>query len=285
MSWTLRRAFVLVMALAGVGVLLYPAAATWFSDRAHAGVISGYVRSVTAMTPERTSRLLRVAEEYNRHLPTGPLLDPYTSSTSQAESAAGGSVWTYLHTLDVGPQGIIGLLAVPSIGVSLPIYHGTGADTLDRGIGHLYGTALPVGGSGTHSVLTGHSGIPGDTLFTHLHQVHLGDRFTVTVLDRTLTYEVDQIRTVLPAQTSSLVAVPGRDYITLVTCTPIGVNTHRLLVRGVRVNPPGAPGAQRDAVPGRPGAGFPWWVLEGLAALVVVVCGTAHLGGPSERAA
>jgi sortase A len=255
-------------------VLFYPQAGAWFSDRAHADTISGYVHTVTSMTPAQTSRELAAAREYNRHLPTGPLQDPYSASGGGRETVTGAAAAQYLHTLDVGPDGIIGILAIPHVGVSLPIYHGTGSLALERGLGHLYGTSLPVGGSGTHAVLAGHSGIAGITLFSNLHKVQLGDTFTVTVLDQTLTYRVDRIRTVLPEQTKDLQAVPGKDYVTLVTCTPIGVNTHRLLVRGVRIpTPADSPGP--EFLHGGAGPGFPWWTLEAGAGLLLLLVLTA----------
>lgn len=270
-TWTVRRFLVVVLGVAGIGVLLYPSAAAWFSDRAHAATVSGYVQAVRSMPPAETRRLLAQAHDYNRHLPAGPLLDPYSASGGGRETAIGSAAAAYLHTLDVGPEGMIGVLAIRSINLDLPIYHGTGSETLDHGVGHLFGTALPVGGPGTHAVLTGHSGIVNATLFSNLHHVQLGDEFTVTVLDQTLTYRVDQIRTVLPTQTRELVAVPGKDYVTLVTCTPIGVNTHRLLVRGVRVQTPGPGTPKPDFLTGHGGPGFPWWLAEALGAVVLVL--------------
>jgi sortase A len=273
-----RRAIVVLIAAAGLGVLLYPAAATWVSDRTHAAAVGAYVSTVDSMPPARVRELLADARDYNAHLPKGPLRDPYSASGAGKQTARGDGVDDYLHTLDVGPDTMMGVVAVPSIDVSLPIFHGTAADTLDRGVGHLYGTALPVGGAGTHSVLTGHSGIVGSTLFSNLHKVKPGDEVTVTVLDQTLTYRIDQIRTVRPEETDSLAPAPGKDYLTLVTCTPIGVNSHRLLVRGVRV-PTGAAAEQRSAVvAGRPQVGFPWWGLEGAGGLLVVLFLTRSLG-------
>lgn len=270
-TWTVRRFLVVVLGVAGIGILLYPSAAAWFSDRAHAATVSGYVQTVRSMTPAQTRKLIQQAHDYNRHLPTGPLLDPYSASGGGRETAIGSAADTYLRTLDVGPDGMIGVLAIRAINLDLPVYHGTGAETLDRGVGHLYGTALPVGGPGTHAVLTGHSGIVNATLFSNLHHVRLGDEFTVTVLDQTLTYRVDQIRTVLPSQTKELVAVPGKDYVTLVTCTPIGVNTHRLLVRGVRVPTPDDGATRPDFLTGHGGPGFPWWLVVAVGAAVVVL--------------
>ncbi|GAA1956568.1 hypothetical protein GCM10009798_14920 [Nocardioides panacihumi] len=277
-AWTVRRGVVVLIALAGLGVLLFPSAATWSSDRAHAATVGAYVGTVRSLPPQRIHEALRAAHAYNRHLPGGPLQDPYAASGAGRQTARGSEVDDYLRTLDVGPDGMLGVVAVPSIGLSLPIFHGTAAETLDRGVGHLYGTALPVGGAGTHSVLTGHSGIVGSTLFTNLHKVRLGDQIAVTVLDQTLTYRVDDIRTVLPDETDSLAPAPGKDYLTLVTCTPIGVNSHRLLVRGVRVPTSAAADARSVVAAGQPQAGFPWWALAGVGGALLVLLATRPLG-------
>ncbi|HEX4189604.1 MAG TPA: class C sortase [Marmoricola sp.] len=269
---------------AGLSMLFYPQAGAWFSDRDHASTISGYVHTVTSMTPRQTASLLAAAHAYDKHLPTGPLQDPYSSSGGGRETVSGDDAEQYLHTLDVGQGGIIGVLAIARVGVSLPIYHGTGEQALEHGVGHLYGTSLPVGGPGTHAVLAGHSGIAGVTLFSNLHDVQLGDTFTVTVLNQTLTYQVDQIRTVLPDQTKDLRPVPGKDYVTLVTCTPIGINTHRLLVRGVRIPTP-VEGAGPKFLHGGAGPGFPWWALEvaGCLGLLLVVTTTTDRKRAARR--
>ncbi|GAB7003101.1 class C sortase [Nocardioides sp. AN3] len=286
-TWGARRVCVVLIALTGISVLLFPSAATWLSDRTQHAAIGGYVDTVRGMTPEATRTALAAAHDYNRHLVAGPLLDPYTATSDARVPSADPVYQTYLHTLDVGGDEIMGYVAAPEIGLSLPIYHGTAPATLDRGIGHLYGTALPVGGPGTHSVLTGHSGLVRSTMFTNIRKLRRGDEFTVTVLDHTLTYRVDQIRTVLPEDTDALRAVAGKDYVTLVTCTPIGVNSHRLLVRGVRVAGD-AGSSQQVSVGGRAaGAGFPWWLLLAVFALLVVLFATRPLGprrGPAADA-
>jgi sortase A len=141
----------------------------------------------------------------------------------------------YNDTLDITGTGIMGYIDIEKIGVELPIYHGVDQGVLQIGVGHLEGSSLPVGGENTHCILTGHRGLPSAKLFTDLDEMKIGDKFTVTVLDRVLTYEVDQIKVVLPEDTSELTIREGKDYCTLVTCTPYGINTHRLLIRGVRV--------------------------------------------------
>lgn len=275
--WTLRRALVVLLGIAGMTVLLYPTAGAWFTDRAHASTVSGYVETVRSMAPAEIREALAAARRYNKHLPTGPLRDPYSATGAGQETAVGADAERYRNTLDVVTGGVMGVVAIDAIGLNLPVYHGTGAAALDHGVGHLYGTALPVGGRGTHAVLTGHSGIAGVTLFSNLHKVHLGDTFTVTVLDRTLTYQIDEIETVLPEQTDSLAPVGGKDYITLVTCTPIGVNSHRLLVRGVRIPTPET-ASPPAFVGGGSGPGFPWWLLGALGGLLGILVVTTPLG-------
>jgi len=176
----------------------------------------------------------------------------------------------------------MGVIGIGSIGVNLPIYHGVAADVLDRGAGHLPGSALPVGGAGTHSVLTTHSGIVGRELFTRLNKVHVGDTFTITVLNQTLTYQVDQIKTVLPSDIATLAPMPGEDYVTLITCTPIGVNSHRLLVRGHRVA-----GAETTTpaqiIQSLRHGGFPWWLVIAAGAVPAAVVLTAPLARQPRR--
>lgn len=277
-AWGPRRACVVLIALAGVAVMLFPAGARWFSAGAQHATVGGYVDTVRGMTPAATRKALAGAHAYNRRLPTGPLLDPYTTADDARDPAADPRYQDYLHTLDVEADGVIGYVAAPEIGMSLPIYHGTAPDTLDRGVGHLYGTALPVGGPGTHSVLTGHSGLVRSTMFSNIRKLRRGDEFTVTVLDQTLTYRVDQLRTVLPDDTSALGPVAGQDYVTLVTCTPIGVNSHRLLVRGVRVAAGGSAPSRLTVGARGSGAGFPLWALWAVLALAAILLATRPLG-------
>ncbi len=183
------------------------------------------------------------------------------TATGPADSASpsAGTRLGYLDQLRLGTSDTMARLRIPTIGASLPVFHGTSDETLERGVGHLQGSALPVGGAGTNSVLTGHSGIPQSRLFTDLHDLVVGDVVTVEVVGETLTYQVDRIATVLPTETDLLQPVPGADLLTLVTCTPIGVNTHRLLVQAHRVDEAALPAAV--VVAGAAGAGFPWWGL------------------------
>lgn len=275
-SWPLRRALVAIVALAGISVMLAPWVQTWFADRSHDRAINGYARVVAHLPSETIERELREAHAYNKSLPRSEAIgDPNSDATAGADRPG---LQRYLHTLDVDPSGVMGKVSIPAIGVDLPIYHGTAPDTLEKGIGHLFSTALPVGGKGTHAVLTGHSGVPGKTLFSDLDKLQYGDTFNVTVLDQTLTYRVDQIQTVLPDETQSLMPVRGKDYLTLVTCTPVGVNTHRLLVRGVRIpTPGGALTTPQQIAAGGPG--FPWWILALVGTVGLITVATIPLAG------
>ncbi|WP_162616393.1 class C sortase [Xylanimonas allomyrinae] len=253
---------VLTVASVGIGILLYPSAARWFAARAHDEQVTGYVEEVRQLPLPQKQAALTSAREYNQSLPGVPLGDPYRFPPGMDRTAAG--VATYLDQLGLTP--VLGRVRIPVIGVDLPIYHGTSEQTLSLGVGHLFGSSLPVGGEGTHAVLTGHSGLVDATMFDGLHDLKIGDRFTIVVLDEVLTYQVDQILTVEPSDTEPLRPTPGKDYVTLVTCTPIGVNSHRLLVRGIRV-PTTAKDASTTTVPGTgQSAGFPWWALGMLAA-------------------
>ncbi len=187
--------------------------------------VASYVEQVADMTAEEHEQMYEAAVEYNKKL---AYEGAHYNLTEEEEEE-------YNSLLDVTGTGIMGYIDIPKIDVQLPIYNGTDDAVLQIAIGHLAGSSLPVGGESTHCVVSGHTGLPSAVLFTNLNQLVEGDRFTMTVLDRTLTYEVDQIRIVLPDELDNLRIEDGQDYCTLVTCTPYGVNTHRLLVRGHRV--------------------------------------------------
>ncbi|WP_282944254.1 class C sortase [Cellulomonas endometrii] len=250
-----------VLAFAGVVVLAYPSAARWFTDRTHEREVTGYVDAVAQLPDAARRDLLADARAYNADLPRGPLRDPYTLGPTGEQQAARAESDRYDRQLRLGGESVMARLRIPAIGVDLPIRHGTSAQTLAEGLGHLFGTSLPVGGPSTHAVLTGHSGLVDATMFDDLGALEVGDRFTVDVAGETLTYEVDEILTVLPDDASALRVVEGEDRVTLVTCTPIGVNTHRLLVQGHRVTVAATEGGQ-GVVPGTGRtAGFPWWAV------------------------
>lgn len=226
----------LLCAIAGMVTLLYPVVATQYNNVRQAQFSAQYNHDAMALDSGARTKALEAARAYNATLKGVPILDPYLSSIRFRQSEA---YQAYLAQLSNTEQ--MGRLRVPAVKIDLPIYHGTADETIARGAGHLYGTSLPVGGSGSHAVLTSHTGLANATLFDHLSDVGKGDLIFADVLGETVTYQVDSIKTVLPNEVSDLVAQPGKDLLTLFTCTPYGVNTHRLLVSGHRVpNPPQA---------------------------------------------
>lgn len=213
--------------LFGLGVLLYPVFSDLWNQFRQNQLISGYQEAVSNLTPEDYSKWRDAAEAYNQTLDQS-FRDAFTGEEIDPDDP-------YWDLLNVNGDEIMGYIEIPKISVSLPIYHGTGEDVLQDGIGHLYGTSLPIGGKGTHCVLSGHRGLPSALLFTELDRLEKGDRFYLYVLGETLAYEVDQILVVDPDEVSALTPEKEGDYVTLLTCTPYGVNTQRLLVRGHRV--------------------------------------------------
>ena len=208
-----------------VTALLYPIIFDRLNDREQQQTIVSYDNRVAKMDPEERARLLAEAEEYNEMLRQRPLRIRQTEEQME----------DYLARFNVGDDGIIGHLTIPCIDVDLMIYHTVEEPVLQVGSGHLPGTSFPIGGKGTHAVLSGHRGLTTAALFTDLDRMVEGDKFYVSVLDDVLTYQVDQIKTVLPNETSDIAIDPEMDYCTLLTCTPYGINSHRLLVRGHRV--------------------------------------------------
>ena len=218
---------ILVLAvLIGAGLLVYPTFSDWWNDLHQSRAIAGYVARVSDMSEESSSSMWEPAQIYNEKLLTKSG-DRFILTDEEKE--------LYNSILDVTGTGIMGYVNIPKIGVSLPIYHGTDPAVLEIAVGHIEGSSFPVGGKGTHCVISGHRGLPSAKLFTDIDQLQEGDTFQLQVLNRTLTYEVDQIRIVLPYELQDLAIDPEQDYCTLVTCTPYGVNTHRLLVRGHRI--------------------------------------------------
>ena len=213
-----KRILLLILFLMGFGILLYPVVTQIVSNFNQSYAILNYQQTISQLDDEVKQSLKEEANHYNHQL------------LEQATVIEGKS---YLSLLDVGEA--MGYIQIPKIKVDLPIYHGTSEAALQKGVGHMENTSLPVGGLGTHAVLTGHTGLPQATLFTNLTKLELGDTFSIHLLDEVLYYEVDQIKVVLPEETSDLQIIEGEDYVTLITCTPYGVNSHRLLVRGTRV--------------------------------------------------
>lgn len=217
--------FVVMIFLAGCGLILYPTVSDYWNTRHQSRAIAGYEAGLESLEEEDYTELLKAAREYNQKLVRkGNRFHP-----SEKEDAY------YRSLLSTENSDVMAALEIPAIGAYLPAYHGVDESVLQAGIGHIEGSSLPVGGSSTHCALSGHRGLPSSTLFSNLNQVKAGDRFRIYTLNETLTYEVDQIQVVKPEEVDSLDIEEGRDYCTLITCTPYSINTHRLLVRGVRV--------------------------------------------------
>ena len=227
-SWLARNGVTLVLVgflLIGVGLIAYPSFADWWNSFHQSRAVASYVEAVTDLNAEEYQKIIDSALDYNKKL------------------SKKGVRWTptkkflkrYEKYLNINGTGIMGYINIPKINVQLPIYHGIEESILQVAIGHIEGSSLPVGGRGSHCIVSGHRGLPSARLFTDLDKLVERDTFTMTILNYTLTYEVDQIRIVEPTDLSDLQIVKGKDYCTLVTCTPYGINTHRLLVRGHRV--------------------------------------------------
>lgn len=214
-----------IILLTGLVLLLYPTVADWWNSFHQSKAVASYVRTVENMTDNEREKAIAAANEYNRRLAKEGI-HFVISEEEQAE---------YDKLLDLTGTGIMGYVQIPAIDVSLPIYHGTSEMVLQVAAGHLTGTSLPIGGESTHTAISGHRGLPSARLFTDLDDLVVGDVFTITVLDHVITYMVDQIRIVYPYELDELAIEEGRDYCTLITCTPYGVNSHRMLVRGTRI--------------------------------------------------
>ena len=215
---------VLVLVL-GLGIMLYPTVSDWWNSFHQTRAIASYSDAVATMDNELYDQLWQEAEAYNAAL--AQKANPYFFTEEDQA--------LYDSTLNVSGTGIMGYIDIPEIKCTLPIYHGTSEAVLQVGVGHIEGSSLPVGGEGTHCVLSGHSGLPSAVLFTHLEDLDIGDLFTLQIMDETLTYEVDRFNRVLPHEMELLTIEEGKDSCTLVTCTPYGINTHRLLVHAHRV--------------------------------------------------
>lgn len=215
-----------IIMLAGLSLLLYPTVSNYINSLHQSKAVSSYVQQINEISKEEYDRIWGNAREYNRKLSQQGTV--FNLSDEQREE--------YNRQLKVEGTEVMGYVEIPSIQCMLPVYHGTDESVLQAALGHLEWSSLPIGGKGTHCVISGHRGLPSAKLFTNLDKLAEGDYFTLTVMDKTIAYEVDQILIVLPEETSDLMIEDGKDYCTLMTCTPYGVNTHRLLVRGVRTD-------------------------------------------------
>lgn len=220
--------FILVLIFfIGLSVLLYPSVSDYWNSKVQSRAIVDYESMLKDLTPEDYTAVFAQADQYNEQIRNIAYPLMYHDQ-----------VPGYEETLNVTGNGIMGYITIPKIQVELPVYHGTGEAVLNVASGHVQGTSLPVGGESTHAVLSAHRGLPSARLFTDLDKLEVGDVFTITVLDRLLTYQIDKIQIVRPNEVDALYVTEGEDYCTLVTCTPYGINTHRLLVRGTRVETP-----------------------------------------------
>lgn len=263
-KFSFLAALIVLLLWGATGALLYPTASNWVYQYNQSKIISQLNTEIDQVTPPKAEQI-RLAQEYNRALQFGAEVEknhrlPTGFGVNQDESL------DYNQILSLGSEKMMGRIRVPKADVDLPIYHGTSDDVLMKGIGHLEGTSLPVGGKGTHTVLTGHRGLAQAAMFTHLDRVEVGDRFTLEIFGLVLTYEVTDIRVVDPEQTESLRVDADRDLATLITCTPLGINTQRILVTGERVYPtPQSDLEQAGKASDLPR--FPWWILVIVAVL------------------
>lgn len=246
-----------------LGLLLYPLIGELMSEKYHSDVETTYTAAIADTDNAELIAQREAAERYNAML----------SGAAITEGGASAPPLPYAEQLTVG--GVICYIDIPKINVYLPVQHGTGAETLEKSVGHVVGTSLPVGGSSTHAVLSAHSGMASSKLFSDIDQLAVGDTFYIHVLGEVLAYKVDTIHTVLPADTSLLQIEDGKDVVTLVTCTPFGVNTHRLLVRGHRV--PYTPEQEATAVAEKPAASS--WTQHYLIGLGIGLGAVAVVGG------
>ena len=213
----------------GAGIFIYPAASNFLAERNQQHIIHTYQKTVEETSRDVLDNAWAEAITYNENLAGDPVHDPFVMGSGYVLPE------NYEEVLNIDGDGVMGYIEIPKIGVLLPIYHGTDEDVLAKGAGHLDVTALPIGGEGLHSVISAHRGLPSAQLFTRLDELEIGDVFYVHVLDAVLAYEVDQTEVILPEELGLLEPEDGRDLMTLLTCTPYAVNTHRLLVRGERV--------------------------------------------------
>ncbi|MDE6729609.1 MAG: class C sortase [Oscillospiraceae bacterium] len=214
----------IIIFLIGLGVMLYPKISDWWNTHTQSRVVASYTESVARIDDDTYEKMLAAAHAYNKQL-----AETYAPFSSYKD------VPGYNEILNIANSNIMGYISIPQINVELPIYHGTSQEVLNIAVGHLQGSSFPVGGENTHAVLSAHRGLPSARLFTDLDKLRVGDSFMVTILDEVLTYEVEEILIVKPEEMEKLAIIPGGDYVTLMTCTPYGVNTHRLLLRSHRI--------------------------------------------------
>lgn len=253
-----------VLAAAGLAVLFYPSISGWYNARYQIRAIVSYDDSIENMSEQMIAQELEKAFGYNQALAGQVIADPFIPGGVSVSE-------TYMGILNTN-NGMMGSIRIPVIQVNLPIYHGTSAEVLAKGVGHMEMTPFPIGGEGNHSVLTGHTALPDARLFTDLDRLREGDVFYLHIYKMTLAYQVDQITVVTPENTTPLIPEAGQDHVTLVTCTPYGINSHRLLVRGVRIPYEAAEkGAQQETAGGVTRLSMPYDLVLALAMLALVI--------------
>lgn len=254
-----RKILIAVLLVSGLCLLLYPSVQMAISDRNQTTAVFRYEEGVLHYSEERKEEEFQKAREYNEGLYTVKVEDPFDSA-KEADSDS------YDEILNVD-MGMMGTLEIPCISVNLPVYHGTSEEVLRKGVGHLKQTPFPIGGEGSHSILSAHRGLPESRLFTDLDKLELGDKFYIHIFDEVFAYEVDQIKVVEPGTSEYLLPIEGEDHVTLLTCTPYGINSHRLLVRGTRTEyvPEIKEEVQVKAVHKE------WYMLAGIGAVIVMI--------------
>lgn len=236
LSGIIFNAVIFLIFLVGVALLVYPSLGNLISCVQQQQVVDEYQKQVAKMLKSDVAMQKQLAVDYNSSLERITLQDPFSEETkpTEDETEPTQTLDEYYRALSINNENMMGYIKIPKISISIPIYHDATEVQLQKGIGHLRGTSLPIGGDSTHCVLSGHTGVPGNMLFTDLDKLEIGDKFYLHVLDEVLAYKVESINVIEPDDTSRIQIEPGKDYCTLLTCTPYGINSHRLLVRGER---------------------------------------------------
>ena len=282
-SWLKKNivnAILIIVLLAGVGLMMYPTVSDWYNTYHQSIVMMEYAEAIAAIDPEVIRQEWERAERYNTEI-----VRRYGNNWSPSENW----IAAYKEELNLDESGVMGYIQIPKFDLKIPVYHTTDEKVLQKGIGHMSGTSLPIGGEGTHAVLSGQRGLPTARLFTDLDQLVVGDKFQLNILDKTLAYEVDQIRIVEPDDFSDLIIQDDKDLCTLFTCTPYGINTHRLLVRGHRIKTAnGSVNVPSDAMQYEPVLIAPFFaspvLLLGLIWLLVTTSNRRRLRRSREKA-
>ena len=265
--------------LAAFSLILYPVVSNYINQMNSTTIATDYEQEVSHLSEEQENAMIKQAQDYNESLiGIGSIADPFSESNeNQTEDDE------YNKLLKIDDTGMMGYIDIPKIDIVLPVYHGTSEKVLQSGVGHLPNTSLPVGGESSHAVLSGHRGLANAKIFTDLNKMEVGDVFYIKVLHHTFAYQVDQILTVLPSETDALQIEKGKDYVTLVTCTPYAVNTHRLLVRGTRIPYEEAKKVDEEVGLHRTIPFYMIILIGGIAAVVIIWIGTKIYSRRKEK--